>query len=61
MPSKYRFQIYKELHKNIPAIYAEAKKFADEIGITPEMKGKIGLTAMASTRRLRIPVRPRFG
>lgn len=49
MPPKYRFQIYKELHKNIPAIYAEAKKFADEIGITPELKGKIGLTGAVSS------------
>ena len=49
MSHKYRFQIYKELHKNIPAIYAEAKKFADEIGITPEMKGKIGLTGAVSS------------
>lgn len=49
MSPKYRFQIYKELHKHIPAIYAEAKKFADEIGITPEMKGKIGLTGAVSS------------
>ena len=49
MPAKYRFQIYKELHKNMPAIYAEAKKFADDIGITPEMKGKIGLTGAVSS------------
>jgi hypothetical protein len=45
---KYRFQMYKELHKNIPAIYAEAKKLADEIGITPDIKGKIGLTGAVS-------------
>jgi Aminotransferase class-V len=49
MSSKYRFQIYKELHKNIPAIYAEAKKLADDIGITPEMKGRIGLTGAVSS------------
>jgi hypothetical protein len=49
MTPKYRFQLYKELHKNTPAIYAEAKKFADEIGITPEMKGKIGLTGAVSS------------
>jgi hypothetical protein len=45
---KYRFQMYKELHKNTPAIYAEAKKLADEIGITPDIKGKIGLTGAVS-------------
>lgn len=49
MPHKYRFHLYKELHKNIPAIYAEARKFADEIGIRPEMKGKIGLTGAVSS------------
>src|SRR5579871_1634767 len=49
MPSKYRFQFYKELHKSMPAIYAEAKKFADDIGITPEMKGKVGLTGAVSS------------
>jgi len=49
MPPKYRFQLYKELHKNTAAIYADAKKFADEIGITPGMKGKIGLTGAVSS------------
>ena len=49
MPPQYRFQLYKELHKNLPAIYADAKKFADEIGITPELKGKIGLTGAVSS------------
>jgi len=49
MSQKYRFQIYKELHKNMPAIYAEARKFADDIGITPEMKGKLGLTGAVSS------------
>jgi hypothetical protein len=49
MSNKYRFQLYKELHKSIPAIYAEAKKYADEIGITPELKGKIGLTGAVSS------------
>ncbi len=46
---KYRFQMYKELHKLIPTIYAEAKKKADEIGISPELKGKIGLTGAVSS------------
>ena len=49
MSNKYRFQLYKDLHKNTPAIYAEARKFADEIGITPELKGKIGLTGAVSS------------
>jgi Aminotransferase class-V len=49
MPHKYRFQIYKDLHKNIATIYGEAKKFADAIGITPEMKGQIGLTGAVSS------------
>jgi hypothetical protein len=45
---KYRYQMYKELHKSIPQIYAEAKKFADEVGISPAMKGNIGLTGAVS-------------
>jgi hypothetical protein len=45
---KYRFQMYKELHKSIPAIYAEAKQLAAEVGITPEMKLQIGLTGAVS-------------
>ena len=49
MSHKYRFQLYKELHQKMPAIYAEAKKFADDIGITPEMKGKVGLTGAVSS------------
>ena len=49
MAAKYRFQIYKELHKNIAAIYGEAKKFADEIGVPQEIKGKIGLTGAVSS------------
>jgi Aminotransferase class-V len=49
MSSKYRFQFYKALHQKMPAIYAEAKKFADDIGITPEMKGKVGLTGAVSS------------
>ncbi|MCX7919063.1 MAG: hypothetical protein N3A72_05535 [bacterium] len=46
---KYRFQMYKELHKQIPQIYAEAKKFADDIGLPPTLKGKIGLTGAVSS------------
>lgn len=49
MSSKYRFQLYKKLHQSMPAIYAEAKKFADEIGVPPEMKGKVGLTGAVSS------------
>jgi hypothetical protein len=49
MSSQYRFQFYKALHQKMPAIYAEAKKFADDIGITPEMKGKVGLTGAVSS------------
>jgi hypothetical protein len=46
---KYRFQMYKELHKQIPQIYAEAKKFADDIGFPAALKGKIGLTGAVSS------------
>lgn len=49
MTAKYRFQFYKELHKRVPAIYAEAKKFADDLGLPAELKGKIGLTGAVSS------------
>ncbi|HPY29539.1 MAG TPA: aminotransferase class V-fold PLP-dependent enzyme [Verrucomicrobiota bacterium] len=49
MSAKYRFQIYKGLHQNLAAIYRDAKKFADEIGIPPEMKGQLGLTGAVSS------------
>lgn len=45
---KYKFQMYKHLQMNIPNIYAEARKAADEIGIPQELKGKIGLTGAIS-------------
>ncbi len=46
--NKFRMQIYKELHKNIPAIYAEARDLAVRIGIGPNIKGNIGLTGAVS-------------
>lgn len=45
---KYKFQMYKHLQANIPNIYAEAKKAADEIGIPGEIRGKFGLTGAIS-------------
>lgn len=45
---KYKFQMYKHLQVNIPNIYAEAKKVADEIGIPAEIRGKFGLTGAIS-------------
>jgi len=45
---KYKYQMYKHLQANIPAIYAEAKKAADEIGIPAELRGKFGLTGAIS-------------
>jgi hypothetical protein len=41
---KYKFQMYKSLQANIPAIYADAKKAAEELGIPAELKGKFGMT-----------------
>ncbi|MBI2874837.1 MAG: hypothetical protein HYY09_07090 [Firmicutes bacterium] len=40
--------MYRQLQAEIPQIYAEARKAADEIGITPELKGKFGLTGAVS-------------
>jgi len=45
---QYKFQMYKALQANIPQIYAEAKKAADEIGIPKEIRGKFGLTGAIS-------------
>lgn len=45
---KYKYQLYKHLQANSGAIYAEARKAAEEIGITPEMKGNLGLTGAVS-------------
>jgi hypothetical protein len=44
----YKYQMYKALQQNIPQIYAEAKKAADEIGIPKEIRGKFGLTGAIS-------------
>lgn len=45
---KYRFQMYKKLQQNIPAIYAEAKKAAESLEIPAELKGAFGLTGAIS-------------
>ncbi|MGB9867079.1 MAG: hypothetical protein ACPLPR_04100 [Bacillota bacterium] len=45
---KYRWQMYKNIQANLANIYAEAKKAAAEIGITDELRGKIGLTGAVS-------------
>ncbi|MEW6521980.1 MAG: hypothetical protein AB1445_00165 [Bacillota bacterium] len=45
---KYKFQMYKHLQANIPNIYNEAKKAADEIGLPAELRGKVGLTGAIS-------------
>lgn len=45
---KYKFQMYKNLQANIPNIYAEAKKAADELGVPKELRGKFGLTGAIS-------------
>lgn len=44
----YKYQVYKHLQANQATIYAEVRKIAEEIGITPEMKGNIGLTGAVS-------------
>ena len=44
----YKFQMYRQLQANIPNIYAEARKAADEIGIPAELRGKFGLTGAIS-------------
>lgn len=44
----FKYQVYKHLQANQAEIYAEVRKIAEEIGITPEMKGNIGLTGAVS-------------
>lgn len=46
--TKFKFQLYKQLQANIPNIYTEAKKAADEIGIPQDIRGKFGLTGAIS-------------
>ncbi|KYO66165.1 hypothetical protein [Thermovenabulum gondwanense] len=45
---KKKFEMYRHLQMNIPNIYAEARKAADEIGIPAELRGKFGLTGAIS-------------
>jgi hypothetical protein len=45
---KFKYELYKHLQANQAAIYAEARKAAEEIGITGELKGNIGLTGAVS-------------
>lgn len=45
---QFRYQMYKHLQANAAGIYAEARKAAEEIGITGEMKGNLGLTGAVS-------------
>jgi len=44
----FKFQMYRDLQANIPSIYADLKKAADEIGIPSELRGKFGLTGAIS-------------
>ena len=45
---KYKYQMYKSLRAEIPAIHEEARRAADEIGIPEELRGRIGLTGANS-------------
>lgn len=45
---RFKYELYKHLQMNAQAFYAEARRAADEIGITPEMRGNIGLTGAVS-------------
>lgn len=46
--ARYRFEMYEELQANTSKIYEQARQAAAEIGITPELKGKFGLTGAIS-------------
>ena len=45
---QFRYQMYKHLQANAANIYAEARKNAEEIGITGSLKGNLGLTGAVS-------------
>ena len=47
-PFKHRFQVYKHLQVAAPQIYSEARAAAEELGITGDMRGAIGLTGAVS-------------
>lgn len=44
----YKFEMYKKLQNEIPQIYEEARRAADEIGIPKEIRGSFGLTGAIS-------------
>lgn len=48
MGFKYKYQMYKHLQANAANIYAEARKAAEEIGLTKELRGQVGLTGAIS-------------
>ena len=45
---QFKYQMYKHLQANQANIYAECRKAAEEIGITGEYKGTVGLTGAVS-------------
>lgn len=45
---KYRFQMYKHLQASATRIYSEAKEAAEDLGITGDLKGAMGLTGAIS-------------
>ncbi len=45
---EFKYQVYKHLQANQASIYAEVRKIAEEIGITSDLKGNIGLTGAVS-------------
>jgi len=45
---KHKFQLYKHFQVSAPAIYAECKAAARDIGLTDELKGSIGGTGAVS-------------
>lgn len=44
----FKYQLYKHLQANAANIYAECRKAAEDIGITGDLKGNIGLTGAVS-------------
>ncbi len=47
MKPQYKFQMYRQLQQNLPALYADVKAAAEDI-VPKELKGKFGLTGAIS-------------
>ena len=45
---RFRFELYRDMHARMPQIFADARAAGEALGITPEMRGQVGLTGAVS-------------